>query len=83
MDETRREIITIMRRYASWIKVPDEEFPMKDELRKIGVDSMSVLNIIFDLENTFEVNIPDSMLTEEVFRTPETIETAIRGMLGA
>lgn len=57
--------------------VPPEEITDDTPLDALGLDSMSSINLLLDLESTFGVAFPDEMLTPETLRTVETIRTAI------
>lgn len=83
MDDTRQTLIGILRQFSPWISDRDEAFPMDRELRDLGVDSMTIVTLIFELESAFGINIADEMLTHEVFQTPATIEAAVRTLTQA
>ena len=48
------------------------------ELSDLGLDSMSALNLLLDIEDEFDVQFPEEYLTPEVFSTPSSLERAIR-----
>lgn len=78
MDDTTRTFLKILRQFSPWIDGPDESFPMHSEIHAIGLDSMTVVTLIFELESHFGISFEDAQLTYEVFRTPATIEQAVR-----
>jgi acyl carrier protein len=47
------------------------------DLALLGLDSMSGLNLLLDIEEMFEVSFPEEYLTPDVFRTPATLVAAI------
>lgn len=83
MDETRRTLITILRQFAPWITGSDEDFPMDSEMQTMGLDSMSAVSLIFELEAAFDITFTDEFLTYEVFRAPATIESAVHRLLAS
>jgi acyl carrier protein len=42
---------------------------------------MTAIELLLDLEQTFGVLLPDALLTAETFRTPATLEVAVRSLL--
>lgn len=47
------------------------------ELKVLGLDSMSAMNLMFDLEDAFEVEFDDSLMTPEVFKTAKSLYEAL------
>lgn len=46
-------------------------------LSELGMDSMSAFNIMLDLEEEFDVQFPEELLTYETFRSPASLAEAI------
>ncbi|MFC8426342.1 phosphopantetheine-binding protein [Streptomyces sp. NPDC057236] len=46
-------------------------------LSGLGLDSLASVQLLVSLEETFEVAIPDEMLTPENFATPGSLWTAV------
>jgi acyl carrier protein len=42
--------------------IPDTEVPPTARLTELGIDSLSLVDLLFTLERTFEVSIPDDAL---------------------
>jgi acyl carrier protein len=55
----------------------DAELAEDADLSELGLDSMSAINLMLDLEQTFGVSFPDAMLDQETFRSPRTLTGAI------
>jgi len=55
-----------------------ENIPMDADLKEMGLDSMSAINLLLEIETQFEVNFPDTMLNSAVFRSGNTLRDAIR-----
>lgn len=45
------------------------ELKPEDGLRALGLDSMGVVQLLTDLEETFGLELPDDVLTDETFDT--------------
>lgn len=50
----------------------------QSDLASLGMDSMSALNLLLDIEEEFDVAFPEEYLTAEVFRTPASLAMAIQ-----
>jgi acyl carrier protein len=46
-------------------------------LAEIGIDSLGVVQLIDELEDFYNLEIPDALLTEEVFRTVGSVWAAL------
>ena len=55
-----------------------DEIADESDLAALGLDSMSALNLLFDIEEEFSVEFPEEYLTAEVFSTPNSLASAIR-----
>lgn len=49
-------------------------------LSGLGLDSLASVQLLVTLEETFEVAIPDDMLTPENFSTPGSLWTAVQSL---
>lgn len=54
------------------------DIDLSTELVLLGLDSMSAISLLLDVEDAFRVKFPRSMLDPKVFRTGETLLAAIR-----
>lgn len=48
-----------------------------DDLAALGLDSMGVVQLVTDLEETFGFELPDELLTEDTFATAGTLWAAV------
>ena len=57
----------------------DDDFTFRDDtvLRDAGLDSLSAVDVMLSLEDTFGITFPDSMLTYEVFRHFASLRDAV------
>lgn len=56
-DETVQQRIT--RVLAALKKIPAEKITPDSSLQELGMDSLDAVNLLFELENEFNVSIPD------------------------
>ena len=53
---------------------------MESNLYELGLDSMAAVNLLLELEETYEVIFPDALLTESTFETPMALQLAIASL---
>ena len=56
-DETVAQ--RVIRVFATFKKVPPEEIRMDTTFEELGLDSLDGLNLIFELEEEFDIVVPD------------------------
>ncbi len=56
-DETVAE--RVIRVFADFKKVPTEEIKLETTFEELGFDSLDGLNLIFELEEEFDIVVPD------------------------
>lgn len=66
----------LLRRHLKYLKSGDELEPGA-ELKPLGLDSMASLDLLFDIEDTFEVVMPDEYLNEQTFATSSALRAAV------
>ena len=78
MDRTEieRQIIDIVRRQKT---LPDDSIDPETPLTELGYDSLDALNIVFDLEQVFGIEITDDQARE--IRTVSLMVSAVEGHL--
>jgi acyl carrier protein len=47
----------------------DEPLPMDRDLGELGLDSMSSIDLLMDIENELGIQIPDTLITADTFST--------------
>jgi len=60
---------------ASVKRVPADKISLETNLQEMGIDSLDVFTLIFELENAFQISIPD----EEV-RSIRTVNDVVEGV---
>jgi acyl carrier protein len=70
------QLEAILRTYL--VLVPDgRDVPLETELPALGLDSMSALTLVLELEEIFDISFPDSLLNATTFRSAKSLENAI------
>jgi acyl carrier protein len=74
------EFAAVLRPY---LKYAGEE-PISDDarLRDMGLDSMRAIELLFAVEDTFGVSIPDERLTDATFETGRSLWSVIEELRG-
>ncbi|MEZ8656721.1 phosphopantetheine-binding protein [Vibrio splendidus] len=60
---------------------PKSDFRSSEPLEELGIDSMSTIDMILELEDIMNVAIPDNLLTEESFKSVDQITKTISMLL--
>jgi acyl carrier protein len=55
-DAVAEKIIATL---ASVKRIPAEKITMESNLQELGIDSLDVFTLLFELENAFKISIPD------------------------
>ena len=76
----REKIFALLR---DRLRIPDhgQDLTIDASLQQLGLDSMTAIDLLLDLERTFGILLPESLLTAETFRTPATLEAAVRSLV--
>lgn len=69
----------LLRRHLSEI---DESQPVgaDDSLANLGLDSLATVGLLMELEEEFDIIVPDQMLTPESFRTLRSLWEMVSGL---
>ncbi|WP_049569155.1 phosphopantetheine-binding protein [Nonomuraea sp. SBT364] len=62
---------------------PDAVIEPDLDLVAAGLDSLAMVGLLLDLEEGWEITIPDSRLSWETFRTPQSLWTAVSELMSA
>ena len=60
---------------------PDFVFQDDTVLGDVGLDSLTAVDVMLSLEDTFEITFPDSMLTYDVFRHFASLRDAVQSLV--
>lgn len=50
------------------------------ELAQLGMDSMTAVAVLLDMEKAFQIRFPDDMLVEGTFRTAGKLKEAVQSL---
>jgi acyl carrier protein len=71
------QLEAILRRYL--VLVPEgQSVPLETELTALGLDSLSALGLLLELEDLFDITFPDSLLTANTFRSAQSLENVLQ-----
>jgi acyl carrier protein len=79
MAETVAE--RVVRVFAEFKKMPPEEIKMDTTFEELGLDSLDGLNLIFELEEEFDLTVPDNQIQE--MKSVEQVVAGIEALLEA
>lgn len=66
---------------ASVKRIPVEKISLETNLQELGIDSLDVFTLLFELENAFKISIPDDDVRS--IRTVNDIVEGIRKLIAA
>ena len=52
-------------------------FPLEEDLTNLGLDSIDAINLILEIENSFDIEFPDTFLNQDTFRSASSLGNAI------
>lgn len=79
-DTTRDRIVGLLARHLR--DVPDDVDWDTVVLTDLGLDSMSAIEVVLELEEELGVQFPEELLVRETFATLRSLETAVARMTG-
>jgi acyl carrier protein len=71
-DEVAEKVIAAL---ASVKRIPAENIRLDTNLQELGIDSLDVFTLLFELENTFKISIPDDDV-----RSIRTVNDVVEGI---
>jgi len=69
------QFVTLLRPFLKY--AGDQEITPDSRLRDLGLDSMRAIELLFALEDAYDVVVPDEKLVEDTFETCESLWTMI------
>ena len=76
MDDITTQFEQALRRHLRSAKPDPINYEM--ELAQLGLDSMTAVAVLLDMEKTFGIKFPDDMLVEGTFRTAGRLKEAVQ-----
>lgn len=77
-DAVAEKVISTL---ASVKKIPADEIKLDTNLQALGIDSLDVFTLLFELENAFKISIPDDDVRS--IRTVNDVVEGIKKLLAA
>lgn len=66
---------------GNYVDITDSGFGMDTSLDELGLDSFTAIYLLLDLEEEFQIQIPDIMLAPEIFVSPCSLTDAVQKVL--
>ena len=76
MDDITIQFEECLRRHLRSAKADSINYDV--ELAQLGLDSMTAVAVLLDMEKTFNIRFPDDMLVEGTFRTAGRLKKAVQ-----
>lgn len=77
-DAVSEKVISTL---ASVKRIPADKITMETNLQELGIDSLDIFTLLFELENAFKISIPDDDVRS--IRTVNDIVQGIKKILAA
>ncbi|HEY9062642.1 MAG TPA: phosphopantetheine-binding protein [Pseudobacteroides sp.] len=79
-EQVKEKVVSVLKNYIDPSN-KEKEFSMEASLDELGLDSFKAIYLLLDMEEEFQIQIPDSMLSPEIFASPKALQTAIESIL--
>lgn len=76
MSEDIEELLVLLRPYLKFMAA-SEQLGIDDDLISVGLDSMGTVDLLLEVEERFNMTIPDEFLVDETFATPSALWSVI------
>jgi len=76
MDDITTQFEEVLRRHLRSAKSDAINYDV--ELAQLGLDSMTAVAVLLDMEKMFGIKFPDDMLVEGTFRTATRLKEAVQ-----
>ena len=73
-------IDTIIKLIADTMHIDTSEVEADTKLETLGIDSLKAINILFELEEIYDIEIPNEVISE--LETVHDIETVLTELIG-
>lgn len=64
------------------LAVPVEQLDDRSDLFAAGLDSLAIVNVLMNLEETFDIELPDEKLSRRSFASIRTIQSVVEELSG-
>jgi len=76
MDDITTRFEQCLLRHLRLVKPDSVNYAV--ELVQLGLDSMTAVALLLDMEKTFDIRFPDEMIGEDTFRTAGALKKAVQ-----
>lgn len=66
---------------GNYVDVEDSNYGMDSAMDELGLDSFTAIYLLLDLEEEFQIQIPDTMLVPEIFVTPRALADVVQKVM--
>lgn len=73
----REKLLPILKSKLKFIE-DEQNFNWDTNLKELGLDSMSTINLLLSIEDEFQVVFPETLTNESTFSTGETLYSALQ-----
>ncbi|HEV2205305.1 MAG TPA: acyl carrier protein [Candidatus Acidoferrales bacterium] len=77
-DEVAEKVIATL---ATVKRIPADKITLETNLQELGIDSLDVFSLLFELENAFKISIPDDDVRS--IRTVNDIVVGVKKLMAA
>ncbi|MFJ4618045.1 acyl carrier protein [Streptomyces sp. NPDC088812] len=78
-DPSYRDFESVLRQTLPFLDA-DSPLDADASLTELGLDSLTLLGLVAELEDRFAVELPDELLVMETFATPSTLWDRLAGL---
>ena len=75
------ELLVLLRPYLKYVQ-PSDHVTIDEDLVSSGLDSMGSIDLLLEIEEHFNIIIPDEQLVDETFATPRALWAVIKELIG-
>lgn len=82
MSTTDELLTNLLRPFLRGVS-PEQQVPPETPLISLGLDSLKAIDLLFSVEEHFNIQFPDHMLNGDTFATHRALSTAVESLLAA
>lgn len=79
-DDTALAVLRDILRTHGRLAVPADGLSLDADLFAAGLDSLAIVNVMLGIEEAFDVELPDSLLSRATFSSLRSLEGAVARM---
>ncbi len=79
MEQEKEQLLTVLAKHLRHLKGEDA-FDWQKPLKEYGLDSMSSINLLFDIEDQLGIVFPDELLNGQTFSSGDALFGIVEGL---